>query len=476
MRCPWYAPLLLVALLPCSGADLAQRMDTLLEANANGKLGIAGISVIDLSTGQPVFQKNAQQLLLPASNLKILTAAMAMEKLGADYRFHTRVLLDAAGNLVLVGSGDPSFSSRVYPYANGKHTPATLQAMEELTDQIAAAGVRRIDGDVIGDDRLYPWEPFPSSWTADDTLYGFGAPVSALSFNDNVVEVIVTAGAKEGDAARMAPSFAQITAHNRVRTGPAGGRASIVQHKAGENEWTISGTIPANGVGSVLELPVADPAEFAASALFDALTRRGIAVRGRPVARHRVTGETYAAPEGHEVAVRVSPPLEQILGAMLKVSQNLHAELLLRESARATQREASSDAGAKALTAFLQDRGGDPGEWRTEDGSGLARNDLATPQLLARTLHQQYQAHGDSWIKLFPAGGAEGTLDHRLCCVSDGRGVWAKTGTLNRAVALSGYAKGSQGSMAFSVIVNNFSASTGEVQQWVDKIAVALLE
>ncbi|MEQ1948174.1 MAG: D-alanyl-D-alanine carboxypeptidase/D-alanyl-D-alanine-endopeptidase [Bryobacteraceae bacterium] len=476
MRCPSYAPLVLLALLPCSAADLAQRIDALLETNASGRLGTAGISVIDLSTGQSIYQKNAQQLFLPASNLKLMTAAMAMEKLGPGYRFKTRALLDDGGNLILVGSGDPSFSSRTYPYTNGKHSPATLRVIEELAEQIAASGILKIDGDVIGDDRLYPWEPFPPSWTVDDTLYGFGAPVSALSFNDNVAEIAVTPGERTRDAARLTQSFAYFTLTNRVRTGPADGRASVVQQRVSANEWILSGTIPANSVGAVLELPVADPAAYAATALYDALTRRGIAVRGRPMVRHRMMGEAHAAPVGKEVASRVSPPLEQIISAMLKVSQNLHAELLLRESARVAHNEATNEAGVKALTAFLKDRGGDPSEWRTEDGSGLARNDLVSPQLLARTLQQQYQAHGDSWINLLPAGGAEGTLDHRLCCVSEGRGVWAKTGTLNRAIALSGYAKGSQGSMAFSILVNNFAAPAGEVQQWVDKIALALLE
>ena len=117
-----------------------------------------------------------------------------------------------------------------------------------------------------------------------------------------------------------------------------------------------------------------------------------------------------------------------------------------------------------------------PNEWRTEDGSGLARNDLVSAQLLARVLQQQYQSRGDTALDLLPAGGAEGTLDHRLCCITDGRGVWAKTGTLNRAIALSGYARNAQGTMAFSILVNNFSAAAGEVRQWVDKIAVALLE
>jgi D-alanyl-D-alanine carboxypeptidase/D-alanyl-D-alanine-endopeptidase (penicillin-binding protein 4) len=164
---------------------------------------------------------------------------------------------------------------------------------------------------------------------------------------------------------------------------------------------------------------------------------------------------------------------------MDKLSENLHAELLLREVGRITRNEGTTAAGLAEMTSYLTTTAGaQPGDWRLEDGSGLARNTLVTPRLLTQILTRLAQSPDSVlWISLLPAGGEDGTLSRRLCCISSGRGIRAKTGSLSRALALSGYAdSATSGQLAFSILVNDFQSPPAEVIQWIDKIATALLE
>jgi D-alanyl-D-alanine carboxypeptidase/D-alanyl-D-alanine-endopeptidase (penicillin-binding protein 4) len=484
-RFHWLSALL--ALASCSAADLEQRLDALVKANPAA--GFAGIHVAEVATGKTLYARNDDRLLLPASNLKILTSALALERLGMNYRFTTRVLREASGDLVLVGSGDPSLSGRAFPYQKDGRNGPPLSAIEDLSEQIAARGILRIDGDIVGDDRLFPWDPYPPSWTQDDAIRDFGAAVSALTVNDNVVTVSIAPGAHAGDPAivSLSPALEYLTFDNRILTTSRGGDATVrVQRIPASRQWLLAGTIPVGHAQVAEVVPVDDPALFAATALYDALTRRGVAIRGRPVARHRSMGDEYTAESGDEVASRVSPPLADLLQVMDKVSQNLHAELILREAGRAVRHEGihlgtpegTTDAGLTELRAYLTETGAMPGDWRLEDGSGLSRNALVTPRLLTHILVRLAQSRDrEAWISLLPVGGEDGTLGRRLCCLSGGRGVRAKTGSLSRALALSGYADSTTyGQLAFSILVNDFSAPAGEVREWIDKIATALLE
>jgi serine-type D-Ala-D-Ala carboxypeptidase/endopeptidase (penicillin-binding protein 4) len=359
-----------------------------------------------------------------------------------------------------------------------------LAAIEELADQAVANGLNRVEGDVIGDDRLYAWEPYPPSWTQDDAVHESGAPVSALSVADNSVTITIRHGAKPGDLASLTldPSLEYFEIDNRVTTAAGSGVSAIrVQRPPGTRQILLSGTISSAPVRE--QIAVDDPALYAACALYDSLTRRGVAITGRPVARHRAAGdsdaEPYEAPAGETLATRTSPPLAQLLQTMDKVSENLHAELLLREAGRVLQGSGSAsgaeDAGLKALTEFIAT---DKQELRVDDGSGLSRNDLVTPKLITRLLASMYSSsHRDEWIATLPVGGSDGTLARRLCCTPQARLIHAKTGTLARSIALSGYVESrTHGWLAFSILVNNFAGTGSEVQSWVDKIALILTE
>ncbi len=475
------AAVLLLSLLTCSATDLEHRIDALAESSGVVARAFVGIHVVELASGKTVYHRNEDRLFLPASNMKLFTTALALLRLGPDYRFFTLLTLEPAGDLVLSGSGDPSLSGRVFPYQKDAPKGSGLQAIEELADQVVAGGVQRIEGDVVGDDRLYPWAPYPPSWTQDDALREFGAPVSALSVNDNTVMLSVRPGVRPGEPAEVSidPALEYYAVDSRIVTVAGGGDAKLrISRQPGSRQLLLWGSIPEHAGIVREEVAIDDPALYAACALHDALTRRGVAVTGRPVARHRAVSEDYDPPVGTVLASRTSPPLEQLLQMMDKVSQNLHAELMLREVGRSARHAGTREAGLEELAALLAEIGASAGESRLEDGSGLSRGTLVTPRLITRLLAAlQTTKYRDSWMSLLPVGGEDGTLQHRLCCMAEGRVIRAKTGSLSRALALSGYADSkSRGRLAFSILVNDFSASQSEVRSWIDKIATALLE
>jgi D-alanyl-D-alanine carboxypeptidase/D-alanyl-D-alanine-endopeptidase (penicillin-binding protein 4) len=239
----------------------------------------------------------------------------------------------------------------------------------------------------------------------------------------------------------------------------------------GSRQLILEGTVGAAAVQE--EVAVDDPALFAAHALYNALVRRGVMVRGRPMARH---GEGFA--QGEVLAMRLSPPLSEVLRTMVKVSQNLHAEMLLREVGFVQQGEGSVARGLREVQGVLREMKISADDWRSEDGSGLARNDEVAPRAVTQLLAEMDAGpYSELWRSLLPVGGQDGTLSKRLCCTSEAFSIKAKTGTLTRAVALSGYADSPvNGRLVFSILVNNFAVSLPEVRDWVDKLATILIE
>lgn len=475
---PWAT--LMLAVIPCAAADLPRAIDALMRASPVARASV-GIHVVDLKTGNALYSRNAERLYLPASNMKLFTAALALERLGPEYHLTTRLVHARSGDLVLVGGGDPSMSGRTYPYQKETSGTDPLRAIEQLADQAVAAGIARVDGDIVGDDQLYPWAPYPPSWTADDLMGEDGAPVSALTVNDNTVALLIHPAARSGELAAVSfqPAIEYYSVDNRVLTVAGEKEARIrLTRLPGSRQIQVWGSIPLAGATVRETVAVDDPALFAACALYDALVRRGVLIRGRPVARHRSASEDPWPVEGEVIATRTSPPLVEILQVIEKVSQNLHAELMLREVARVTRGAGTRESGLQELGTWLAGIGIKTEEWRAEDGSGLSRNDQVSPRAVTRLLRTMAASkNGTQWLSLLPVGGEDGTLEHRLCCVSDGRLVRAKTGSLTRAITLSGYADSrTRGRLAFSILINNFSAPQAEVRSWIDKMALSLVE
>ncbi len=474
--------LLMLALGALRAASLPEKIQSVLDTATGLRRGYLGVEIVDLATGTVVFASNADRLFVPASNSKLFTTALGLTRLGPDYRFHTTILASnppdnqgrVAGAVSLIGDGDPNLSGRELPYRVNSPPGDGLQAIADLADQVAAKGVKRIDGDIVGDDSAYVWEPYPDAWGMGDALWEYGAPVSALTINDNTLIVRV----QPGDPARISldPPFEFYEIDNRVRAGSP--KKIHFAREPGSMQLRIWGLLPPNDLGLTELLAIHDPALYAAAALRDALIRRGVTVHGEAVARHALPDEPAAPAIGFELARRNSLPLLEALRVTEKVSQNLHAELILREVGRAKRGAGTREAGLKEMRAFLKEAGVTAGEYLLNDGSGLSRTNLVTPAAIVKLLDFMYHSpNRENWLSLLPVGGEDGTLRLRLRKTAAAGHIRAKTGSLTHVNALSGYAERRDGTMlAFSFLANNQSAPSAEVRAVLDRICVLMTQ
>src|SRR4051794_38651979 len=286
---------------------LARRIDSLLAAPELQR-NLWGVQAVSLPDGKILYQHNADRLLQPASNTKLFTTAAALALIGPEYKFQTTVEAAApadskgrlAGDIFLVGRGDPNLSSRVLPFKDKTELQgSTTQALEDLAGQIVKSGVKQVDGDVIGDDTYYIWE-FPDGWTRDDLQWDYGAPVSALTVNDNSVFLDIAPGDKVGDKAaiKLDPASDYFQVNNRVLTSAPGSKKEVGIHRdPGSKRIELWGSIPLDSKTEGEEIAVEDPAEFAAQIFRTLLIKRGIAVMGMARAKHIVASDEAAFPE-----------------------------------------------------------------------------------------------------------------------------------------------------------------------------------
>jgi D-alanyl-D-alanine carboxypeptidase/D-alanyl-D-alanine-endopeptidase (penicillin-binding protein 4) len=463
-----------------------------------------GILVADRTTGETLYELNADHFFTPASNAKIFTTALALATLGPDYRFRTTLESKGslgtdgrlAGDLILVGRGDPDLSNRKFPYAGRvEHDGAVEKVFAEMADEAVAKGLREVDGDIVGDDSYYPYDPYPADWSVGDLFFRYGAPVSAIAFNDNTISVRVVPGERLGDPATVVtePAIAIDAFSHEIVTGPAGGEPDLaVVRQPGQNFMLLRGTIPLDHTPFGLDLAMTAPAETAAAMLKQLLEARGVRVTGGTRARHAPPPETSATGEPilsllrptpsdsnpFVLAEHLSAPLLEIIRVTNKVSHNLHAELLLRAVGREKFGVGSVAAGLKVERDFLRSAGIADGDVVLLDGSGLSRGDLVTPRAAATLLrYVERQPWGQDFISTLPIGGVDGTLENRMR-ESDASGrIEAKTGEVEHVRALSGYAKTLRGEdLVFSIFFNNSPQNGAVTVVPIDAIATAMVE
>lgn len=460
-----------------------------------------GVYVYSLSRHHVVFDYHGDALLTPASNTKLFTLAAAMQLIGPDYRFHTPVkataLPDASGvlsgDLVLVGKGDPNLSGRILPYRYPQSDKSALLAqdpdkpIEELADQIKARGVTAVTGNIIGDDSFFSRTRYAPGWAQDDLLWGYGAAISALCVNDNSILLHVRPGPAVGAPAQitLTPWAGIYTVSNYIRTSRAGSQPNInIVRPVDSNHLVLWGSIALNGKGDWEALGVQKPALFAARLLQQALQARGIAVYGRAQARHaplRMGDETLtktypAAP--YTLATYTSLPLQDDMQLVAKISQNQHAEMLLRLLGQTQLHDGSLAAGLQVRAAFLHQQVGlGPHAFDLYDGSGLARDNLVQPQAVVQLLtYMSQQPRAADFRALLPIAAVDGDLHDRFQGTPSAGRILAKTGYVEHVYALSGYATTLAGQkLAFSIIVNDDDMGGKEVKQVMDEIANAMV-
>lgn len=496
---------------------LSHQIDALLTAPAAAQAHW-GISITTLD-GRLIYEKNDAQLFAPASNAKLLTTSTALALFGPNTTIETRVLAagepDAQGtvhgDVTLVGAGDLSMSGRAYPYNGKTERPnPPLSALAALADQIQQRGVKRVEGNIVGDDTAFPQEPYGSGWAWDDLVWDYGAPISALTVNDNIVYLDVMPGAQPGDPVTFTwnpdgtSSF--YTVENDAHTSVAGSQPSLgLDRPLGSREFRLFGTLPAGDAPSHIALAIIDPAQFTAIAFRQILQARGITVTGTATAHHRPSVDTAiyeqsvmrtltlppatqsnsvaqiapAVPAGAVVlASRTSVPLLQDITVTNKVSQNLHAEIWLRLLGQHFGEDGSIVEGARVVRSQMLRAGIQPQDFFFYDGSGLSPDDRITPRALTTLLrYVAEQPWGAEFRSTLPVGGVDGTLSDRFTHGPLRGHVFAKTGTLEEVNALSGYVTARNGrTLIISVLCNGHMPEAKGITKTIDAIVTAAAE
>jgi D-alanyl-D-alanine carboxypeptidase/D-alanyl-D-alanine-endopeptidase (penicillin-binding protein 4) len=446
-----------------------------------------GVLVVSLDRGDTLYAREPDVGLVPASNLKLFTSAAALYYLGPEFRYTTYLLAAGRvedgvlrGDLVLYGTGDPTISERFHG--------SRLAVWRAFADTLAALGVREVQGDVVGDASYFEGLARGRGWETSYMNAAYAASASALSFGENVALLQIRPGPSPGSrpSVRVVPGGDGAVVVNEATTVRGGGTSIRALRVSYEGPIVVRGQIGVQSGGVLRSVPVPDPALYAAAAFREVLEEAGIRVAGtaRSVLRASespVTGRSVFAPALERraplqvLAVHHSPPLREIVEVTNKKSHNLMAEQLLRTVGRVTLGEGTVEAGFRAVRYLLEcETGVDGSELYMDDGSGLSPLNRATPHAVVGLL--SYMAASPLWEPYWeslPEAGARDGL-RRMYKTAAERNLRAKTGTINRVSALSGYVRAANGErLAFSII-SNAVPSTWRAKRVEDAIGARL--
>src|ERR1043166_4775677 len=468
---------------------LAHELDQIIEkSNLQARWGVFVMSQKD---GRVVYSRDADKSFTPASNMKLYTTAVALDLLGGDYRWRTSVYAEKPsdvngvidGDLILYGRGAPDLLS---------HTKGDSPSLEKLADQLYQSGIRHVRGGIVGDNSYFRGELFGLGWQWNDLQWYFGAEPSALSVDENSIEVTMSPAAKKGESANVVvtpnQNFVRLT--NNASTGEQSAITTIgVIRGLSDNDVRVWGDFPVGGHAFSAFLSVHDPTLWAVTLFKQMLTARGITVDGKTRSRDFRTAEAekFDPLKATELAYQDSQTLGEIVRRTNKESNNLFAELILRTvgkergtsvpdpDPRKNAMRGDDEAGAAVIRWWLESKGITTKSVAMHDGSGLSRLDLVTPEatgrlLLAMTSSKAAALFHDS----LPIAGHDGTLGSRLKKVT-GR-IFAKTGTLTYTHSLSGYATSQDSQiLVFSIVCNDAISDRGAAAI-VDDIATAIAD
>lgn len=446
--------------------SVTQFVDSVLD-RPDFKGGIQGCIVTDAATGQVLYERNPDTRLMPASNMKVFTSAAALEVLGPDFRYTTRVGAiqpvnsqgALEGDLVIAGSGDPLLD---------------MPALHQIIETLKKVGLKKVTGAVVADTGNFSRSPYGWGWSWDYLQDYYAAPVGAFNLNKNVVRVRVQPGDSPGSSARVVvePASSHLRVSNWAITGSATSEKQIsVSRELGQNVLRVSGSVPAGTTSTDADAVIAvyNPAQFAADVFHAALVEAGIEVAGRPRLGANV-------PMPVELAVHVSPPMSEILVQFNKWSDNLTGEALIRTMGSVKRGDGSFGVGRQVAEEFYRKAGMDTTGHVQTDGSGLARMNQITPRNMAVLLrYMDNSPNRDVYLNTLPIAGVDGTLRNRMKGTPAENNARAKTGYIGNVSSLSGYVDSKAGQrFIFSVIFNHHYGTTTPCRQAQDDIAAWL--
>jgi serine-type D-Ala-D-Ala carboxypeptidase/endopeptidase (penicillin-binding protein 4) len=453
---------------PSGTSELSTALSSALSSHTRS--GQWGAIVVSLTRGDTLFEHNPDAMMQPASTMKMYTTAVALDRFGADHVFRTSAYRDGPitmdgtlqGNLYLRGVGDPSLTGRFWRNQN---------PMDALAREIAAAGIKRVRGDIVGDATAFDEKLIPDGWKTSYLGAAYAARVSALSLNENIVWVVVRPNGGSASVT-LDPATTTIPVESYVRLVPGSAGGKISASRRADGAITVRGTIGARSGPLQYSFVVDNPALFTTGALRAALKQAGVQVEG-------ATRLGPTAPNSSVVAAIGSPPLAQIVGEMDRESINIFAELLFRAAAQAGPGNpiGSAENGLANLRSFLSQKvGASPQSVDVADGSGLSLLDRVTPRSMVDLLGYVHRADwGPVFHASLPVEGESGTLKRRAKGTPARGNLHAKTGTTNTVASLGGYVTAKNGEvLAFSLIYNG--ADRANAKAAMDGIGSTLAE
>jgi D-alanyl-D-alanine carboxypeptidase/D-alanyl-D-alanine-endopeptidase (penicillin-binding protein 4) len=477
--CPLFAPRFvpLFAGTAAAGAqsssivDLQRDVEKIIGAR-DLESALWGISVRSLTANDTVYSLNAGKLMMPASTLKVVTVATAAERLGWDFAYDTRVVADGTiagdtleGNLVIVGSGDPTLDR---------------PSLDTWVVHLKKLGIAKVTGTVLADARAFHGEGLGFGWSWDDLAYYYAAPIAAAQYRENAVDLVLRPGVMPGASPSfelVPPDISGLVVENHMTTGPASATPEFAARRAPHSASVVlDGVVPAGSKAVSHPLSVHDPVRYLAAAFVEALLAGGIAV-GAPPPIDAATDGARDFSGAPPLLTHRSLPLRLLARRLMEVSQNQYSETLIKTMG-AQGGDATFEGGLKAEETVLA-AWGIPAEAAVlRDGSGLSRYDYVRPDTLIQVLSRMYreQAHRDAFFALLNVAGQGGTLANRMKNTPAEGNVRAKDGSMAGVRALCGILQTSdRETLVFAILANNFAAPGPAVTAAIDAIVVRLI-
>ncbi len=447
-----------------SGVPLFQNKIRKILANSCLRKNNFGIKIYSLDRGESLFALRAEKLFIPASNVKILTTAVALEILGANYRFPTRLYTDGAlqggvlnGNLYVKGYGDPKF---------------VTEQMWLLVNELKNLPLKKITGNIFGDNSFFDDRASGETRIKNSDAAAYEAPLGALSFNFNTVRVDVSPGDEVGSRPQIViePDTEYTRLNNQARTLKPGARNRLIVNRLdrdGFDEITVSGGIRMNQSRARYFLNITDPTQYTLSALKKYLRHAGIQFQGKI--------EKAMVPESAvELLTHESEPLTLALQGLNKFSNNFVAEQILKTvGAEKYGAPGTILKGIQAFEDYLMELGYRRDQYKIRDGSGLSRQNRLSPRMLVDILRRVKNDLGvyPEFVSALAVMGVDGNVKDRMSDVKSSARARVKTGTLSFVSTLSGYFQSGDGeTFAFSILMNDLKCSNGRIKKLQDQI------
>jgi len=433
-----------------------------------------GVLVKSLRTDEIWYERNADKMFMPASNEKIITGAVSLQKLGPDFRYVTTIghrgsIVNGIlkGDLVVFGSGDPSFNFRFWD--------DNRAVLKKWAKQLKNKGIREITGDLIGDDNAFEDYPYGSGWPFDDFDYYYSAEIGAFQLNENYIDLEIIPPRAAGEAMKVQPSTPSryYTIENNLQVVPNGPNSITISRPFGTNRLMLKGQVTLGGNPLTDAITITNPTLFFMTVFKEVLEAEGIKISGSARDCDDIVDYKGKPTDVTVLVSEQSPPFSKLLAEMMKVSQNLYAETFTKTLGWQTTGIGSFEAGKSIVQQQLAEWGIPANTYVYADGSGLSRYNYTSPRILSNVLTQM--RHSPHWLvfwEAMPIAGIDGTIRNRMKTGAAFNNLRAKTGTIANTRSLSGYLTTADGEeLVFSFMVNGHLLSSRDADRITDTAA-----